>query len=101
MRRARSSGWRRRALAAASLAAGLALFGEVAFLFVVSRPAFRAWLTAELQQGGASVKFGAIGGWPLRVRLEDLVFEGPAPSDRKSTRLNSSHIQKSRMPSSA
>ena len=26
---------------------------------------------------------------------------GVAPSDRKSTRLNSSHIQKSRMPSSA
>ena len=26
---------------------------------------------------------------------------GPAPLDRKSTRLNSSHIQKSRMPSSA
>ena len=25
----------------------------------------------------------------------------PAPKDRKSTRLNSSHIQKSRMPSSA
>ena len=28
-------------------------------------------------------------------------FERAAASDRKSTRLNSSHIQKSRMPSSA
>ena len=31
----------------------------------------------------------------------DVEFTMTAPSDRKSTRLNSSHIQKSRMPSSA
>ena len=30
-----------------------------------------------------------------------VLLKGPRPSDRKSTRLNSSHIQKSRMPSSA
>ena len=39
--------------------------------------------------------------WP---RPGEMVFEHPLPSayrDRKSTRLNSSHIQKSRMPSSA
>ena len=37
--------------------------------------------------------------WPVAERL--LVCVGPSPQDRKSTRLNSSHIQKSRMPSSA
>ena len=31
----------------------------------------------------------------------DVMIENFAPGDRKSTRLNSSHIQKSRMPSSA
>ena len=30
-----------------------------------------------------------------------IAVTGPFPGDRKSTRLNSSHIQKSRMPSSA
>ena len=34
---------------------------------------------------------------PLAVHIE----QEPAAEDRKSTRLNSSHIQKSRMPSSA
>ena len=34
-------------------------------------------------------------------RLAELEAAGPALQDRKSTRLNSSHIQKSRMPSSA
>ena len=33
--------------------------------------------------------------------LVPLARQQPAPQDRKSTRLNSSHIQKSRMPSSA
>ena len=36
------------------------------------------------------------------TRVERVVERAPKPSlDRKSTRLNSSHIQKSRMPSSA
>ena len=35
------------------------------------------------------------------VLLRDAVDFLRAPADRKSTRLNSSHIQKSRMPSSA
>ena len=35
---------------------------------------------------------------PLQLRWAD---ENGIPTDRKSTRLNSSHIQKSRMPSSA
>ena len=34
-------------------------------------------------------------------RPERHYMRGPGPKDRKSTRLNSSHIQKSRMPSSA
>ena len=35
------------------------------------------------------------------IHIPDRIFEGYGPKDRKSTRLNSSHIQKSRMPSSA
>ena len=33
--------------------------------------------------------------------FDDLVFLGASMSDRKSTRLNSSHMSESRMPSSA
>ena len=39
--------------------------------------------------------------WPLRFVLPQNQSPRPAWIDRKSTRLNSSHIQKSRMPSSA
>ena len=35
------------------------------------------------------------------ITAKDILGEGPGDIDRKSTRLNSSHIQKSRMPSSA
>ena len=37
----------------------------------------------------------------VQVRNDDVAFVQPGQADRKSTRLNSSHIQKSRMPSSA
>ena len=37
----------------------------------------------------------------IKVEAEDITKNTRAPTDRKSTRLNSSHIQKSRMPSSA
>ena len=37
----------------------------------------------------------------LRLAIEGAVTPHPCDGDRKSTRLNSSHIQKSRMPSSA
>ena len=43
--------------------------------------------------------------WPLAALTIALIFRRPLLTllarDRKSTRLNSSHIQKSRMPSSA
>ena len=35
------------------------------------------------------------------VKATGAIVSGPIPLDRKSTRLNSSHTQKSRMPSSA
>ena len=35
------------------------------------------------------------------IKLEEIFYEEKMEEDRKSTRLNSSHTQKSRMPSSA
>ena len=37
--------------------------------------------------------------WFAKTKIQSMVID--ANTDRKSTRLNSSHIQKSRMPSSA
>ena len=42
----------------------------------------------------------AYSGWSIQSKFNGLFAEGIL-IDRKSTRLNSSHIQKSRMPSSA
>ena len=57
---------------------------------------------AGATRAGTSFVFGYIGGGPLPFEMKspgaDFVL---AIQDRKSTRLNSSHIQKSRMPSSA
>ena len=61
---------------------------------------------------GALVGVGLDPDWlralPRRLALDDVTVDirdvkraGIACTDRKSTRLNSSHIQKSRMPSSA
>ena len=36
-----------------------------------------------------------------KIKLQDLLKEGMSVQDRKSTRLNSSHLKLSRMPSSA
>ena len=47
-----------------------------------------------------SRRAGAEGDVP-QVRLGDLVVDLAAKRDRKSTRLNSSHLRRSRMPSSA
>jgi len=60
---------------------------------------------ARLEEDGAEVSLRPqtlddfTGQRGLRENLR--VFIGAARADRKSTRLNSSHIQKSRMPSSA
>ena len=64
--------------------------------------AARACLGADDAVVGADVDAGPVGGEALGVGVE-----GAAPclerdvGDRKSTRLNSSHITRSRMPSSA
>ena len=56
-------------------------------------------LCAELQQAsGASKRLSVT---PLVLRAVALSLRKHPYIDRKSTRLNSSHIQKSRMPSSA
>ena len=45
--------------------------------------------------------FLRLSGLPYRCRNGEVPLRMPKRKDRKSTRLNSSHIQKSRMPSSA
>ena len=67
--------------------------------------------TVEVDLGGRTLsletgKVAKQAGGAVMVRLGDSVVLVTAtsaedPRDRKSTRLNSSHIQKSRMPSSA
>ena len=49
--------------------------------------------------GGLAMLVGLVIAWGIAVPY--LTAITPMPEDRKSTRLNSSHIQKSRMPSSA
>ena len=49
----------------------------------------------------ASAAVAVVGRMTGRTRAFDLALRSLGISDRKSTRLNSSHIQKSRMPSSA
>ena len=47
-------------------------------------------------------KMVPFGGWDMPVQYSGILEEHRVVrTDRKSTRLNSSHIQKSRMPSSA
>ena len=59
------------------------------------------WLGAALSVAEATRNVSITGARPLGV-TNCLNFGDPTrPEDRKSTRLNSSHIQKSRMPSSA
>ena len=54
------------------------------------------WESSGYQTGVAEYELSVIADFQHRLLLR---LENPA--DRKSTRLNSSHIQKSRMPSSA
>ena len=53
--------------------------------------------TGDLAPGEKTSKHGTV----IRFKPDATIFEETSFSDRKSTRLNSSHIQKSRMPSSA
>ena len=59
----------------------------------VSRLVTQDTVTANLR--------GALFGWAWDEEHPITVGSGKDAQDRKSTRLNSSHIQKSRMPSSA
>ena len=67
-------------------AAGIYATSESAFAILNSRGVF-AYHTETMAQFSITAMGGDSSGW--------------AKADRKSTRLNSSHIQKSRMPSSA
>ena len=74
---------------------------------------YRQQLEEALAQAGASPTLRFVESWhdepqlvrafaaKLRAGLATASAEAGRPLDRKSTRLNSSHIQKSRMPSSA
>ena len=82
--------------------------GLIFFARNVGSPGEVAALTAALQTAAPTPLFIAIDQEGGRVaRLGPPFTQWPSPSavgavgDRKSTRLNSSHIQKSRMPSSA
>ena len=68
--------------------------GQVLFCSNHGQPFFRNWHAFTL---------GVQGGVPERLALGQVnhLSWGSGGRDRKSTRLNSSHIQKSRMPSSA
>ena len=60
----------------------------------------RIELARRIREIGRKVEFLEASG-DAREKLEAAVLAGEIERDRKSTRLNSSHIQKSRMPSSA
>ena len=74
-------------------------------LFGSIRPYQRSWLSRDVVAGitlaalamPEVMGYTKIAGTPVITGLYTILI----PIDRKSTRLNSSHIQKSRMPSSA
>ena len=57
--------------------------------------------TGTLDGVKVSVTSTGIGGPSASIAMEELIQCGADTLDRKSTRLNSSHYQQSRMPSSA
>ena len=83
----------------------LAVWSEVVLARVEA--ALSAWVPASAPAGlGEAMRYGVLdGGKRLRALLVQAAAEAAGATateaDRKSTRLNSSHIQKSRMPSSA
>ena len=62
--------------------------------------AYEAGAIDAATSSGNTVLFASSQGLKFKA-LASLSYEGSKGLDRKSTRLNSSHIQKSRMPSSA
>jgi hypothetical protein len=76
----------RRSTLVCLLAAAVAFLAvaQVAFLSVVSRPDFRAWLKAQLDQSGQGVfSFGRVGGNPLWINLREVAFESRGPGNIK------------------
>ena len=69
------------------------------FCDVVTRTLGRPWLWLQLVTTGFFA-YGVFIGMAVAIRRHDHLYLSEI-TDRKSTRLNSSHIQKSRMPSSA
>ena len=62
---------------------------------ITYHPDFSTWTMAEPPAGHVIFSYA------VKQEYANDVLHYSGPSDRKSTRLNSSHIQKSRMPSSA
>ena len=56
-------------------------------------------MIAAAMSSGTPLLFAVLGG--ILIERSGIIQLGAEGIDRKSTRLNSSHIQKSRMPSSA
>ena len=77
----------------------LLLLGSVAFLVGTTSGLHLVFKAADRWVPGLDV--GKVtGGW-RDLTLSDVRYEQPGVADRKSTRLNSSHLNESRMPSSA
>ena len=75
------------------------LFTRSSLLFLLLLGAGLLWLVFTYQP---QPKITGVKGGSLRpVMVEYIWFNEGSWSDRKSTRLNSSHIEESRMPSSA
>ena len=87
----------------AKFSRGPETFAVVLSTLGVPMPSLLAWLTTLVEMiGGFAILIGAfvsLASLPMAVVLLTAMFT--VHLDRKSTRLNSSHIQKSRMPSSA
>ena len=69
-------------------------------------PIYAKWADVYKKETGIGLNYQSIGsgGGIKQIQAKTVTFgasDMPLKPDRKSTRLNSSHIQKSRMPSSA
>ena len=66
-----------------------------------NNPQTLAEIKRELEEGRATGVGLLCGQWSNELALIFVDIDGPEAIDRKSTRLNSSHVSESRMPSSA